>query len=273
MTGRIQPIQPAQRLVLEPPSRGRSFRAVTVNRVRIILDHILHRPPKSRDVERNVDRAAREILNLPPNEFDSLWDEACRSRPEERIAHQLHLKFPNGPPVLLIASPEGDWLEILRFMYVLVRATRPMHVVETGVGPVGASTTFILQAMHANAAGHLWSLDAGHYLSRYGVEPGNGIPDDLRDRHTLLIAETRGQLVRVLDQCVPPAGIFLHDSEHTFANMTFEFGAAWPRLSGGGYLLSDDARNDAPDRFATRVGLEPKFILYGGTPFGVLRKP
>ena len=241
--------------------------------MRILLDRILHRPPKYRDVERNVAAAAREILNLPANEFDALWDEVCRSRLEERIAAQLHLRFPNGPPVLLIASPEGDWLDILRFLYVLVRATRPSHAVETGVGPVGASTTFILQAMRVNQAGHLWSIDAGHYLSRYGLEPGNGIPDELRDRHTLLIAEARGQLPRVLDQCRPPAGLFLHDSEHTYANMSFEFGVAWPKLARGGYLLSDDSRNDAPDLFGAKVGLSPKFIEYGGTPFGVLHKP
>jgi hypothetical protein len=268
-----QRIEPAQRVVLEPPSRGRTFREVTLNRIRLVLDRVLHRPPGSRTVERNVRVAARQILELPVGEFDALWEEARRSRLEERIAAQLRLRFPNGPPILLIASPEGDWLEILRFLYVLVRATRPAHAVETGVGPVGASTTFILGAMHENRAGHLWSLDVGHYLSIHGVEPGNGIPDELRDRHTLLIAGARTQLARVMDQCVPPAGLFLHDSEHTYANMTFEYGVAWSRLALSGYLLSDDSRNDAVDRFGARVGLRPRFIEYGGTPFGVLRKP
>jgi len=271
--GMSQPIEPSRRIELERPSRGRTFRSISAMRVRLILDRVLHRPPQARRVERNIRMGAQKLLGLPSTDFDALWEEARGSRLEERISAQLHERFPKGAPVPLIASPEGAWLDILRFIYVLVRVSKPAHAVETGVGPVGATTAFILEAMRANGAGHLWSLDAGHYLSVYGVEPGNGIPEELRDRHTLLIAEARGQLQRVMDQCVPPVGLFLHDSEHTYANMTFEFSVVWPRLARAGYVLSDDSHNNAPDRFGARVRVPPMFLEYGGTHFGILQKP
>jgi hypothetical protein len=243
---------------------------MNLGRIRLVLDRVFHRPPAARSVERGIPAHGAAAIGLSSVEFDQLWREACESRLEDRIAAQLRARFPGGAPVLLIAAPEGDWLDILRFLYVLVRVTHPDQVVETG--PVGASTSFILEAMRVNQRGHLWSLDAGHYLSVHGLEPGNGIPDDLRDRHTLIIAEARRQLRRVMDQCAP-VGIFLHDSEHTYANMSLEFSIAWPKLAPTGFLLADDAHNDSPDRFAARVGVTPGFLEYGGTPFGILRKP
>lgn len=267
-----EPIPTVRRVELEPPSRWRTFRSVNTNRARIVMDRLLHRPPRSRRLEPDFRAGARRALGLSESTFEALWDEAANSGLESRISAQLRERFPQGPPVQLIAAPEGDWLQILRFLYVLVRATKPEQAVETGVGPVGASTTFILGAMHANQQGHLWSIDAGYYISVHGVEPGSGIPEDLRDRHTLLIAEARSQLPRLAAQCAP-LGLFLHDSEHTYANMTFEFSVAWTRLAPSGFLLADDAHNDSPDRFANRVGVTPTFLQYGGSPFGVLRKP
>ncbi|MEM3449881.1 MAG: class I SAM-dependent methyltransferase [Nitrososphaerota archaeon] len=34
--------------------------------------------------------------------------------------------------------------------------------------------------------------------------------------------------------------LFLHDSEHSYENMMFEFKAVWPFLREGGILLADD---------------------------------
>lgn len=34
--------------------------------------------------------------------------------------------------------------------------------------------------------------------------------------------------------------LFLHDSEHTYATMLFEFEIAWPYIRSGGYLVVDD---------------------------------
>ncbi len=122
------------------------------------------------------------------------------------------------------------------FCYVICRALRPRVVVETGVGS-GVTTSFILQALAANNEGHLWSID----LPPIGAEQfaGSFVPQPLRNRWTLLRGRSRDLLPRLLSD-LPAPDVFLHDSLHTTRNMTFEFQAAWQKMSTGGVLLSDD---------------------------------
>ncbi len=52
--------------------------------------------------------------------------------------------------------------------------------------------------------------------------------------------------------------LFIHDSEHTYQNMMFEFHTVWPYLRKGGLLLSDDIDwNQAFKEFADKVGAVP----------------
>jgi hypothetical protein len=49
--------------------------------------------------------------------------------------------------------------------------------------------------------------------------------------------------------------IFIHDSEHSYENMMFEYITAWHYLKEGGILLSDDTNlNKAFSDFSARVG-------------------
>jgi hypothetical protein len=63
---------------------------------------------------------------------------------------------------------------------------------------------------------------------------------------------------------------FMHDSEHSFDCMWFEFNAAWPALRPGGVLLSDDVNStEAFSRFAAQEGREPVRLARG---MALLRK-
>lgn len=157
-------------------------------------------------------------------------------------------------------------------LYVLVRAHRPRVVVETGVGPVGATSAFILEALRANDLGRLVSVDSDRYGAAYGVELGEGISEALAARHTLVVADSRHSLAQILSQ-LPPVDLFLHDSDHSFANMFAEFATAWPQLRSGGFLLADDCNNNALDEFARRQSLRPTFVKYFDTEFGMVRHP
>jgi predicted O-methyltransferase YrrM len=253
------------------PSRYAAAWASLSMRARLKSDSLLHRPPSGRSFERRLPSAIARLFG-DTEDSRGLLAEVIEGRLEERILANLQEERRPDRERRFIAKPGGEWLEILRFLYVLVRHIRPYRVVETGVGPVGATTAYILEALRVNGLGHLWSLDANRYGAFYGMSPGLGIPEELRDRHTLVIGESRPCLPQLLEAC-GPIDLFLHDGDHTFSNMIFELGSAWPRATAGAYLLCDDANNSAIDRFASRMGASPLFLAYGHTPFGILRKP
>ncbi|MGA8303509.1 MAG: class I SAM-dependent methyltransferase [Thermoplasmata archaeon] len=153
-------------------------------------------------------------------------------------------------------------------LYLITRASQPQLVVETGVA-YGFTTSYILQALHDNRCGSLFSIDAPNtsargYVNEEGEidrvfvggvdETGAIIPPILRDRWTLRFGRSRVVLPDLLKE-IGPIDIFLHDSDHSMDNMTWEFRTAWSHLTAGGYLLSDDvSHNTAFTNFVKRVG-------------------
>jgi hypothetical protein len=71
--------------------------------------------------------------------------------------------------------------------------------------------------------------------------------------------------------------LFIHDSLHTYANMTWEFQAVWPYLRAGGVLISDDVDgHSAFSDFVSQVGPSVSAVVAEKTKraaFGVLVKP
>ncbi len=135
--------------------------------------------------------------------------------------------------------------ELARMCYALCRAVGPEVVVETGVGN-GVTSSYFLQALKVNGKGSLWSLD----LPPLGAQSGLLVPDDLRPRWHLLRGRTRRMLPELVSKltCVD---IFLHDSLHTYRNMSFEFGIIWPALRESGVMIADDVTmNRAFEHFA-----------------------
>lgn len=147
-------------------------------------------------------------------------------------------------------------------LYVLCRAVKPLYVVETGVAS-GVSSTFILQALEDNHKGQLFSID----LPDPNVKTRTGwlIPEQLRSRWHLIVGRTRDKLVPTLDD-LKIIDMFLHDSEHSYENMIWEYRTSWLYLSHGGLLLSDDINsNNAFSDFSNEVGRNPvKLNLLGG---------
>jgi predicted O-methyltransferase YrrM len=172
-----------------------------------------------------------------------------------------------------IGSAEGLYL------YSVVRTLRPTVAVETGVAN-GFSTAFLLQALHANAEGRLHSIDLPREVGRDyepgvfyegegragippGSEPGWLIPEALRDRWTLLLGRSQDELPSLLER-LETVDFFMHDSEHSFDCMWFEFTAAWPRLRNGGVLVSDDVNStEAFPRFAEEQSCRPLRLARG----------
>jgi predicted O-methyltransferase YrrM len=171
------------------------------------------------------------------------------------------------------------------FLYYICRALKPRVVVETGVCN-GFSSAFLLAALRENGAGRLHSIDLPERAEREYVDgtfwegkegsvipadaaPGWIVPPELTSDWNLVLGRSQEKLPPLLAE-LGRIDLFVHDSEHSYACMAFEFEAAFDHLRDGGVLASDDIDwNDAFDDFARRVGRRPVKLT---RQFGVIRK-
>ena len=118
-------------------------------------------------------------------------------------------------------------------LYAVCRRQKPDIVVETGVAS-GVSSSHILGALEKNKHGQLYSIDLPS-----GRENRSGwmIPDYLIHRWHLTKGRSSETLEPLLKK-VTEINIFLHDSDHSYQNMMWEFETAWAYLKAGGLLLS-----------------------------------
>jgi predicted O-methyltransferase YrrM len=126
-------------------------------------------------------------------------------------------------------------------LYTLCRKIKPDIVVETGVAS-GVSSSHILCALEQNKHGQLYSIDLPSWQKN---QSGWMIPGYLRHRWHLIQGKSSEKLVPLLEEA-GQIDIFLHDSEHSYRNMLWEFQMAWTYLKSGGLLLSHNIdTNDA----------------------------
>ncbi|MEV6365683.1 class I SAM-dependent methyltransferase [Micromonospora musae] len=142
--------------------------------------------------------------------------------------------------------------------YALVRATRPTHIVETGVDK-GLGSCVLASALLRNTAeghpGRLTSLDinpeAG-YLAR--TAPWSQVVD-------LVIGDSIASIA-ALER---PVDFFLHDSDHSRAHEKREFEKVEGKLAPGAILLTDNVTTtNVLAEHAERTGR--RFLAYRETP-------
>ena len=134
-------------------------------------------------------------------------------------------------------------------LYILCRKLKPAAVVETGVAS-GVSSAYILSALEENNHGELHSID----LPSRGGESGWLVPDYLRYRWQLIVGRSSDKLPTLLEK-LGTIDIFLHDSDHSYQNMFWEYETAWDHLKTGGILLSHNIDvNNAFSNFCRKTG-------------------
>lgn len=148
-------------------------------------------------------------------------------------------------------------LAIARDYYAVTREIEPRTVIETGVCN-GISSLSILLALEKNGAGMLHSIDypfradepledfREETFEDYGgaaipsdKEPGWIIPEDLKRRWKLTIGKSQRELPKLITE-LENLDLFIHDSEHSYPCMMFEYELAYEWLEEEGVLLSDD---------------------------------
>lgn len=158
-------------------------------------------------------------------------------------------------------------------LYLLVRALRPRHIVETGVRP-GYSTAWFLAGLEANGAGDLVSLGPGPTQGRAsGVQDasvGQLVPPSLRGRWTLVLGNTEDRLASILDG-QGPVDLFFYDNGPDPNRTRFELRSSWAALSPTGILLAHrvDA-NPAWSEFCRQQGVSDLPLDSGPPPLGAL---
>jgi len=158
-------------------------------------------------------------------------------------------------------------------LYLLVRATRPDRVVETGVGP-GYSTAWILAALDANRSGALVSLGPGPTAGRtagvQNVSVGQFVPPSFRSRWTLALGSSEDRLRQILADG-QRVDLFFYDNGPDALRARFELRAAWDALAPNGILLAHHTEaNAAWSEFCRRQGLAPQLLDPGPPPMGAL---
>jgi len=152
-------------------------------------------------------------------------------------------------------------------LYCLIRYYKPSVIVETGVCN-GVSSLIILHALRKNKKGKLISIDLpeieglkyennrfwtgkGGSAIPEGKVPGWIVPDNLREGWELHLGKSQDLLEGILSK-EKSIDIFIHDSEHSYECMSFEYKCAYPYIKKGGLLISDDIfANDAFDHFVS----------------------
>ena len=163
-----------------------------------------------------------------------------------------------------------------RGMYSLVRKLKPEILVETGVCN-GISTAFILLAMNKNKKGKLVSIDypqiagtnyeigafwegKGGAMIPEGHQPGWVIPQHLRDRWTLIVGKSQDKLPPLLSE-LKEIDFFLHDSDHSYECMMFEYETVFGALKNKGILVSDDiVWNNSFDDFCKKTKRKEYYV-------------
>ena len=136
-------------------------------------------------------------------------------------------------------------------LYLLTRLLRPRVVFETGVAN-GASTFFFLRALEENGEGGILTSvdvaeDVGALLTPEERSSGSWKYELLGDRNIGDIVAGVGSI-----------DFFFHDSDHSYGNQVKELRAAWPRMSPGGLIGSDDVEmNFAYLDVAAEFGARP----------------
>ena len=131
-----------------------------------------------------------------------------------------------------------------KWIYCCVRVFKPQVMVETGVSH-GYSSWVILNALHKNGSGHLYSIDLPDHDTNdsYNVEGeskvGWMVPDGLKNQWTLQLGDAKKLLPALMDE-LSAIDLFFHDSDHSYEHMTFEFQCVYESVKSGGLILSDD---------------------------------
>lgn len=157
-----------------------------------------------------------------------------------------------------------------KFLYFIVRCAKPEIMIETGVAH-GVSSWTILNAIHRNGIGKLYSIDLPNLdLKSYNPQniaqsSGWVVPDQLRAHWELQLGSSSELLPKLVAR-LPKIDVFFHDSDHSYENMMFEFKTVFPKMHPASLIISDDVhKNESFTDFVNEKQISGlQFLTKGG---------
>lgn len=241
-------------------------------RMELRREHSLIAPPSYQPID--FEDVLAGIENVLQKDLRSYLAESALTEIEEKINHKLKKVIAEAPFPLV---HNGD-IKLARLCYAVSRATKPSVFIETGVA-YGVTSAYLLQALKTNGRGTLYSIDRPPFARDAARYIGALVPEDLKQNWHLHRGQSRKILPKLLSE-LKRVDIFLHDSRHTYSNMSMEFQTVAPYLTDKAVLISDDvnrniafqewAENTNPAFWATAAE-NSKESLFGVSVF--LEKP
>ena len=191
------------------------------------------------------------------------WNNALNELEKKELIAPNKNQF-NVPVGNNLNTTFGKWI------YCVVRATKPDVMVETGVAH-GYSSWIILNAMHKNEKGKLYSVDlpnndtnAAYNFDKTTPQTGWLVPDQLKPKWELHLGDAYQLLPQLIEQ-LKQVDIFFHDSDHSYEHMKFEFDTMFPAVKKGGIIVSDDVhKNTSFEEFTKQHQLRALQFNKGG---------
>lgn len=225
-----------------------------VNKALRLISLLPARPIEFYDRVTAIVEVRREQGCSRPNVYDpKAWDEVISSVEQvlekdievflnESALAEIEAEVRQGIENISSEGPFGLFhngdLILARLCYMLCRTLKPSILLETGVA-YGVTSAFILKALEVNGEGMLHSIDLpplGNQADRF---VGNLIPQSLKHRWLL----HRGTSKRVMPKLLSHLGqidIFIHDSLHTYGNISRELKMISPQLKSRSVVICDD---------------------------------
>ncbi len=175
----------------------------------------------------DLDHFARGIDPMLWEEATEVQNRIVRLRRDRLVA----LDLPGAR-----ASDIGGGPGNLALLYWLVRRLRPETVLETGVAS-GASSRSILEGLHVNGSGHLYSSDLSGVIPR--EHAGLCVDPEMRERWTLLQDGDRKNIPEVL-KSVGSIDLVHYDSAKDPAEMRWVLNQIAPLLKSNAVVVLDD---------------------------------
>ena len=173
----------------------------------------------------------RKIVQI--NEYRKKMFNACEL--SDKLLNQKH----SIPEIIEFVSKDIGITKYPIAWYCLVRTYKPKIIVETGTS-MGWSSYMILSGISRNQTGHLYSFDLNdsENVKNYGGV-GYLVTEKLKVNWTLTIGDSKENLEPTLKK-LTQIDMFIHDSEHSYEMMMYEYSTAWNYLKKDGILGSDD---------------------------------
>ena len=224
------------------------------------ISNFLNKINQNKSTNENISKNITPVEELTPtqkNHYREMLDSFFKILDEEKIERLEDL--------VKIKPKHKGYVDVTFVCYLVTKFVKPNFMVETGVAR-GFSTYATLSAMEKNRKGKLFSIDYPTTYQDVGWLPRGKFDENW----VLIIGKSKDKLPELLDK-LGQIDCFLHDSEHHYKNMMFEFKQAWKHLRKVVVIICDEPTNAFYD-FIKEVKPSSSFTIPSRIPEGIIIK-